>query len=105
MYYKVEAYTASEQAGKILYDNNITPVYVSDNPVLNAQHVVFEAAKGYRYGLPYHAAMASVTSAPAELLGMGERIGKIKNGFEYVRSCLYFPLVSPQNPRDIVSGV
>jgi len=82
MYYKVEAYIGSEQAGKILYDNDITPVFVSDNPVLNAQHVVFEAAKGYRYGLPYHAAMESVTSAPAELLGMGERIGKIKSGFD-----------------------
>jgi imidazolonepropionase-like amidohydrolase len=82
MYYKVESYTASEQAGKILYDNDITPVYVSDNPVLNAQHVVFEAAKGYRYGLPYHAALASVTTAPAELLGMSERIGKIKSGFD-----------------------
>lgn len=82
MYYKVEAYTASEQAAKILYENEITPVFVSDNPVLNAQHVVFEAAKGYRYGLPYHAAMASVTTAPAELLGMAERIGKIKNGFD-----------------------
>ncbi|KAL3422119.1 amidohydrolase [Phlyctema vagabunda] len=82
MYYKVESYTGSEQAGKILYENDITPVYVSDNPVLNAQHVVFEAAKAYGYGLPYHAALSSVTSAPAELLGMGERIGKIKNGFD-----------------------
>lgn len=82
MYYKVESYIGSEQAGKILYENDLTPVYVSDNPVLNAQHVVFEAAKGYRYGLPYHAALASVTSAPAELLGMGERIGKVKEGFD-----------------------
>ncbi|MCJ1438400.1 hypothetical protein MMC27_007788 [Xylographa pallens] len=82
MYYKVEAYTASEQAGKILYENGITPVYVSDNPVLNAQHLVFEAAKGYQYGLKYHAALASITTAPAELLGLGERIGKIKPGFD-----------------------
>ncbi|MCJ1390421.1 hypothetical protein MMC18_003280 [Xylographa bjoerkii] len=82
MYYKVEAYTASEQAGKILYENGITPVYVSDNPVLNAQHLVFEAAKGYQYGLKYHASLASVTTAPAELLGLGERIGKIKPGFD-----------------------
>lgn len=82
MYYKVEAYTASEQAGKILYDAGITPVYVSDNPVLNSQHVIFEAAKAYTFGLPYHAALASVTSAPAELLGLGERIGKIKEGFD-----------------------
>ena len=82
MYYKVESYTGSEQSGKILYENDITPVYVSDNPVINAQHVVFEAAKAYGYGLPYHAALASVTSAPAELLGLGERIGKIKSGFD-----------------------
>ncbi|KAF3038669.1 hypothetical protein E8E12_007211 [Didymella heteroderae] len=82
MYYKVEAYTASERAGAILYAHNITPTYVSDNPVLNSQHVVFEAAKAYGYGLPYHAALAGVTSAPAELLGLGHRVGKIKPGFD-----------------------
>ncbi|KAK0285245.1 hypothetical protein LTR35_005447 [Friedmanniomyces endolithicus] len=82
MYYKAEAYVASEQAGKILYENGVTPVYVSDNPVLNAQHVVFEAAKAYRNGLPYHVALAGVTSASASLLGLGERIGKIKPGFD-----------------------
>ena len=82
MYYKAEAYRGSEQAGKIRYENGITPVYVSDNPVLNAQHVVFEAAKAYRYGLPYHAALSGVTTAPAELLGLGERIGKVKAGFD-----------------------
>lgn len=82
MYYKVEAYTASERAGAILYAHNITPTYVSDNPVLNSQHVVLEAAKAYGYGLPYHAALAGVTSAPAELLGLGHRIGKIKPGFD-----------------------
>lgn len=82
VYYKAEAYIASEQAGKILYENGITPVYVSDNPVINAQHVLFEAAKAYKNGLPYHVALAGVTSASAELLGLGERIGKVKPGFD-----------------------
>ncbi|CAO2649825.1 Nn.00g011170.m01.CDS01 [Neocucurbitaria sp. VM-36] len=82
MYYKVEAYTASERAGAVLYAHNITPTYVSDNPVLNSQHVIFDAAKAYRNGLPYHAALEGVTSAPAELLGLGHRIGKIKPGFD-----------------------
>jgi imidazolonepropionase-like amidohydrolase len=82
VYYKVEAYTASEKAGRILYQNGITPTYVSDNPVLNSQHVVFEAAKAYGNGLPYHAALAGVTSAPAELLGLGHRLGKIKEGYD-----------------------
>lgn len=82
MYYKAESYVASEYAGKILWDNGLDTVYVSDNPVLNAQHVVFEAAKGYKYGLPYHVALASVTSTPAHYLGLGERIGKVKPGFD-----------------------
>ncbi|KAK3490004.1 hypothetical protein B0T13DRAFT_440170 [Neurospora crassa] len=82
MYYKAESYVGSEFAGKYLWDNDLTPIYVSDNPVLNAQHVLFEAAKGHKYGLPYHAALASVTTAPAERLGFGNRLGKIKPGFD-----------------------
>lgn len=82
MYYKAEAYIGSEYAGKILYEEGLTPVYVSDNPVLNAQHVLFEAAKGYKFGLPYHAALAAVTTEPAHLLGLGNRLGKIKPGYD-----------------------
>jgi imidazolonepropionase-like amidohydrolase len=82
MWYKAEAYIGSEYAGKILYENGLTPIYVSDNPVLNAQHVVFEAAKAFGYGLPYHAALAAVTTAPAERLGLGQRLGKVKPGFD-----------------------
>ena len=82
MYYKAEAYIGSEYAGKFLYEEGLTPVYVSDNPVLSAQHVIFEAAKGYKFGLPYHAALASVTSEPADLLGLGQRLGKIKPGYD-----------------------
>ncbi|KAK8133508.1 hypothetical protein PG984_005520 [Apiospora sp. TS-2023a] len=82
MWYKAEAYIGSEYAGKTLWEAGLTPIYVSDNPVLNAQHVVFEAAKAFGYGLPYAVALASVTTAPAERLGMGERLGKIKPGFD-----------------------
>jgi len=82
MWYKTESYIGSEYAGKKLWDEGLTPIYVSDNPVINAQHVVFEAAKGYRFGLPYHAAMQSVTTAPAERLGLGQRLGKVKPGFD-----------------------
>lgn len=57
-------------------------VYVSDHPVLHSKHVLAEAAKAYRNGLRYHAALAGVTSAPAELLGLGQRVGKVKAGFD-----------------------
>ena len=50
--------------------------------MLNAQHVVLEAAKAHKNGLPYHVALAGVTSAPAGLLGLGNRIGKVKAGFD-----------------------
>ncbi|KAI4593686.1 hypothetical protein KJ359_009170 [Pestalotiopsis sp. 9143b] len=82
MWYKAESYIGSEYAGKILYESGLTPIYVSDNPVLNAQHVLHEAAKAYGYGLPYHVALASVTTAPAERLGLGQRLGKVKPGFD-----------------------
>ena len=82
MFYKTEAYVGSEFAGKIIYENGQTPVYVSDNPIINAQHVVFEAAKAHHWGLPYHAALSGVTSAPAELLGLGQRLGKVKPGYD-----------------------
>ena len=82
MWYKAEAHIGSEYAGKYLNDHGLVPIYVSDNPVLNAQHLIFEAAKAYRYGLPYHVAIASVTSAPAERLGLGRRLGKVKPGFD-----------------------
>ncbi|KAH8884902.1 hypothetical protein GQ53DRAFT_751554 [Thozetella sp. PMI_491] len=82
MWYKAESFWGSEFAAKHLYDNGLVPIFVSDNPVINAQHVLFEAAKGYKFGLPYHAALASVTTAPAERLGLGQRIGKVKPGFD-----------------------
>lgn len=82
MWYKAEAYIGSEHASKRLYDNGLVPIFVSDNPIINAQNLVFEAAKAYRHGLPYHAAIAAVTTAPAERLGLGRRLGKVKPGFD-----------------------
>lgn len=82
MWYKAEAYIGSEYAGKYLHDSGLVPIYVSDNPILNAQHLVSEAGKGYRYGLPYHVALAAVTTSPAERLGLGNQLGKIKRGFD-----------------------
>ncbi len=53
MYYKAEAYVASECAGKILWENGLTPIYVSDKP--RAQR----PARGVRscQGLPLRAAV------------------------------------------------
>ncbi|KAI8851354.1 hypothetical protein BC829DRAFT_123954 [Chytridium lagenaria] len=80
--YKKEAYGASVKAGKILHEAGVKVAYKSDHPVLNAQHLIFEAQKAAHYGLDPDAAFASVTSVPAERLGLGWRIGTLAVGYD-----------------------
>ncbi len=54
----------------------------SDHPVLNARHMVFEAQQAHYYGLSQNLSLASVTSTPAEVLGLDHRIGLIKEGYD-----------------------
>ncbi|MDG2487569.1 MAG: amidohydrolase family protein [Roseibacillus sp.] len=44
--------------------------------------VHFEAALSVAYGLPHEVALAGCTSAAAEILGMGNRIGSLQTGLE-----------------------
>ncbi|KAF9119605.1 hypothetical protein BGW39_000175 [Mortierella sp. 14UC] len=56
--------------------------YKSDHPVLNAQHLIYEAAQAHHYGLSELLSIASVTSVPAKALGLDHRIGKIALGMD-----------------------
>lgn len=49
----------------------------------NSRFLLYEAQQAYVYGLPENLAIASVTSTPAEVMGMGHRIGYIKEGKIY----------------------
>ncbi|KAI9013974.1 hypothetical protein CLU79DRAFT_767892 [Phycomyces nitens] len=80
--YKKEAFQASPRAPKILFDAGIPVAFKSDHPVLNSQHLMFEAAKGAHYGLPAQEAFKSVTSVPANAMGLGHRIGSLKVGYD-----------------------
>ncbi|KAJ6468411.1 carbohydrate esterase family 9 protein [Mycena sanguinolenta] len=80
--YKREAYRHSEFAPRILAENGLTVLMKSDHSVLNSRHLVYEAQQAYFYGLPENLAIASVTSKPAEVMGMGHRIGYIKEGWD-----------------------
>lgn len=80
--YKKEAYEASPQAPKLLYDAGIPVALKSDHPVLNSQHMAFEAAKAAHYGLPPQEAFKSITSTPAKALGIGHRVGSLKVGYD-----------------------
>ncbi|KAJ3147656.1 hypothetical protein HK101_002214, partial [Irineochytrium annulatum] len=73
---------ASTKSGKILHEAGVKVAYKSDHPVLNAQHLIFEAQKGAAYGLDPDAAFMAVTSVPADRLGAGWRVGRIAPGYD-----------------------
>ncbi|KAI8376532.1 uncharacterized protein BYT42DRAFT_534964 [Radiomyces spectabilis] len=80
--YKKEAFQATPHAPKILRDAGITVALKSDHPVLNSQHLIFEAAKATHYGLSAQEAFKTVTSVPAKALGLGHRVGSLKVGYD-----------------------
>jgi hypothetical protein len=80
--YKKEAFQSIPEAPRILYDAGVPVAIKSDHPVLNSQHLVFEAAKTTHYGLPPQEAFNAVTSIPAKAIGLGHRIGSLKVGYD-----------------------
>ncbi|KAI1291569.1 hypothetical protein EDD11_008850 [Mortierella claussenii] len=80
--YKKEAFQSSVNAPKILADAGIAVAMKSDHPVLNSQHLVYEAAQAHHYGLSETLSLASVTSVPAKALGLDHRVGKIAVGYD-----------------------
>lgn len=52
----------------------------SDHPVVNSRYLLNEAALAHYYGLNAGLALASVTSMPAAALGLGHRLGSIREG-------------------------
>lgn len=80
--YKREAYRSSEFAPRILAQHGLTVLLKSDHPVQNSRYLLYEAQQAYYYGLPENLALASVTSNAAEILGMGHRIGYVKEGWD-----------------------
>ncbi|KAF9997449.1 hypothetical protein BGZ65_006987 [Modicella reniformis] len=80
--YKKEAFQSSVDSPKILIDAGISVAMKSDHPVMNAQHLVYQAAMAHHYGLTELQALASVTSVPAKTIGQDHRIGKLAVGMD-----------------------
>ncbi|CAG8704975.1 25012_t:CDS:10, partial [Gigaspora rosea] len=66
--HKKEAFYGSTKAPKIFVDAQIPVAFKSDHDVSNAQHLAYEAAKAYHYGLDEHHSLAAITSVPAKAL-------------------------------------
>ncbi|KAH7922182.1 hypothetical protein BV22DRAFT_1114028 [Leucogyrophana mollusca] len=79
---KREAYRSSEFAPRVLAEHGIPVVMKSDHPVVNSRYLLHEAAQAHYYGLDASLALQSVTSTPAAALGMGHRIGSIREGYD-----------------------
>lgn len=80
--YKKEAFGASPHAPNLLFKAGIPVALKSDHPVLNSQHMAFEAAKATHYGLPAQEAFKAITSVPAHALGLGHRVGSLRVGYD-----------------------
>ncbi|OZJ07021.1 hypothetical protein BZG36_00014 [Bifiguratus adelaidae] len=79
---KKEAFQASPYSPKILHDAGINVALKSDHPVLNSQHLIFEAAKSVHYDLPEQVAFSAVTSVPARAMRLDHRIGVLAPGYD-----------------------
>ena len=79
--YKREAYRGSGFAPRILAQHGLPVVMKSDSPAaIHSRDLLFEAQQAHYYGLPESLALASVTTTPADTMGMGHRVGYIKEG-------------------------
>ncbi|CAG8549495.1 4444_t:CDS:2, partial [Racocetra persica] len=80
--HKKELLQASTKAPKIFANAQIPVALKSDHPITNAQHLAYQAAKAYHYGLDEHHSLAAITSVPAKALGLDHRIGQISLGYD-----------------------
>ncbi|KAJ7028309.1 hypothetical protein C8F04DRAFT_1291263 [Mycena alexandri] len=79
---KREAYRGSEFAPRILADNGLPVIMKSDHPVLNSRYLMYEAQQAHYYSFNTGLAIGSVTSTPANALGVGWRVGTIAEGYD-----------------------
>lgn len=49
---------------------------------MNSRYLLFEAQQAHYYGLQTNRALASVTSTPAQAMGMDHRIGFISENYD-----------------------
>jgi imidazolonepropionase-like amidohydrolase len=53
----------------------------SDHPIINSKNLIYDAAKATFYGLSPEETMKAITTTPASILGIADRVGAIKEGY------------------------
>jgi imidazolonepropionase-like amidohydrolase len=49
---------------------------------MNSRYLLYEAQQAFYYGLEAGKALCAVTTTPAEVLGLGWRVGYVKEGWD-----------------------
>lgn len=66
----------------VLYETGIPIAMATDHPVIPIQYAPIQAALMMRDGLSREGAMASITTAAAQILGLADRVGRLAPGLD-----------------------
>lgn len=79
---KVELTNKSFDTPKRLYEEGVKFAIMTDHPVHPQSSLIFWAILSHKAGLPKGEALKAITSYPAEILGIEDRVGSIEVGKE-----------------------
>ncbi|KAL1747501.1 hypothetical protein HDZ31DRAFT_80477 [Schizophyllum fasciatum] len=74
----LDSYRSSEFAPDVLAHENLTVVLSTSHPILPARDLIQQARQAHHFGLNASLALAAITSAPAHAVGMGHRLGALR---------------------------
>jgi imidazolonepropionase-like amidohydrolase len=63
-------------------DAGVRVAITTDHPVIPVNFLVHQATFALRDGLPWATALAAITTSPASILGLDQRVGAIKEGLD-----------------------
>lgn len=78
--YELEAQTF--ESAKILMEAGVKVALTCDAPGLSIETLRISAAMAVQYGLDERRALSAITSFPSEILGIDDRVGKIRKGYD-----------------------
>lgn len=79
---RYEVTEATFESAKILMDKGVEVALTCDFPSLPIETLRVAAAIAVQYGLDERRAFAAITEVPAKILGVSNRIGQIKRGYD-----------------------
>ena len=79
---KPELKNMSEITPAVLTAAGIKTAIITDHPETPQKHLALCAGMAVRYGMSVSDALHAITSVPAEICGIGDRVGKISAGYD-----------------------